>query len=244
MPIHKFSRLDEDWRELEDAGIPLEPLVFRVGSDSRGLLIRHEPHPYEDGYVREIRLGRVTYMVPIFIRRDAPGKTIIRDCTLHAPWDDFIEFLEEDTEKNAGWYTFSEDTLPRKHEYPRNMVLNHRITGTLSRGDIKQGLLLGIGRVSPPETYRSGDKIPIVLSIVDQWDSQPSTTFNLELMRCRNRANEIPNPKRKPLFSCRDVVASGKSIAQSGFPKNRPTDEDWENLFAAVTGTSRSRSRP
>jgi len=238
MAIHRFSRFIEDWRELEGAGIPLEPLNFRVGSDSRGLLIRHEPHPYEDGYVREIRLGRIAYMVPVFIRRDAPGKTIIRNCTLRAPWDDYIEFLEENTKKNAGWYTFSEDAYPPKHEYPRNMVLNHRITGALSRGDIREGLLLGLGKVPPPEEHHSGDKIPVIVSVVDQWDYESSAVFKLQLMRCENRANEIPKRKRKPLLSCRDVATPGKLVAQSGSAKNRPTDEDCENLCATVTGNS------
>jgi len=244
MAIHRFSRLIEDWRELEGAGIPLEPINFRVGLDSRGLLIRHEPHPYEDGYVREIRPGRIAYMVPVFIRRDAPGKIIIRNCALRAPWDDFIEFLEEDTVKNAGWYTFSEDTYPRKHEYPRNMVLNHHIAGTLSRGDIREGLLLGIGRVSPPEKYRSGDRIPIVLTIVDQWDCELPAVFYLQLVRCANPTIGTPNRRRKSLFSCRDVAApTGKSVARSGSGKNPPSDQDWENLYAGLNRTpDRGRS--
>ena len=244
MAIHRLSRLIEDWRELEGAGIPLESMNFRVGLDSRGLLIRHEPHPYEDGYVREIRPGRIAYMVPVFIRRDAPGKTIIRTCALRAPWDDFIELLEEDTEKNAGWYTFSEDTYPRKHEYPRNMVLNHRIAGALSRGDIREGLLLGIGRVSPPEKYRSGDRIPIVLTIVDQWDCELPAVFELPLTRCPKPPNQNAKRKRPSLLSCRDVAApTGKSVARSGSGKNPPSDQDWENLYASLNRTpDRGRS--
>jgi hypothetical protein len=239
MAIHRFSRLAEDWRELEGAGIPLEPVDFRVGLDSRGLLIRHEPHPYEYGYVREIQLGRITYMVPVFIRRDAPGKIIIRNCTLCAPWDDFIELLDEDTGKNAGWYAFSEG----KHEYPRDMVLNHRVTGTLSRGDIRAGVLLGIGRVSPPEKYRSGDKIPIILTIFDQWDRELPAVFELPLTRCPKPPNQIAKRKRPSLLSCRDVAAPDKLIARPGSDKNAPADQEWENLYAALNGISdRGRS--
>jgi hypothetical protein len=236
MTNHRFRRLVEGWRELEDAGVPLEPLELRAGSNGHGLTIRHEPHAYEAGYIREIRLGRIAYMLPVFIRRDGPGQTIIRNCTLQAPWDDSIEWLEEDREKNAGWYTFSEETYPRKHEYPRHMVLNHRMAGTLSRGCIREGVLLGVGRAPVPETYGSGDKIPITLKILDQWDCEPSATFNLQLTRCRTLAKETHKSARGPLFSSRDPVVVHNTLRALPAPVTEDRDEkkEWDEIIAAI----------
>ena len=140
MRIHRPDRFIKAWRELEEASIPLEPEALSAGLErSYGLTMRHEPYSYDVGYVREIRRCRVAYMVPVFIRRDEPGKTIIRKCTLQSPWDDSIKWLVEDKEKNAGWYTFSEESYPRKDEYPRDMILNHQMIGSLRHGTFERG---------------------------------------------------------------------------------------------------------
>lgn len=184
MKTHRIGQLFEDWRDLEETGTPLEPFKFRVGLNlNGGMTIRQFDAPYENG-IRELRSGRVAYVIPIFIRRDEPGKTIIRNLSLHVPWDDSIEWLDEGTGRNLGWYTFSKQTDPPIHEYARNTVLNHRITCTLSRGDIREGLLLAVGHVRPPEIYRDGGIIPITLTILDQWDCELPAIFKLRLERC------------------------------------------------------------
>ena len=225
MPIHNFGELLEGWGELEDAGIPLEPRKFRVGvKPNAGLMIRQMPTEYGEAKIRELNDGRVAYVMPVFIRRDEPGKTIIRGCTLDVPWDESVEWLEEDQERNRGWYTFSRD-YPRKHEYARDTVLNHRMKCTLSRGDIREGPLLAVGKLRPPENYRNGQIIPIRFSILDQWDCYPSVTFELPLvrnllLRDLNRANQTPRAKRKPLLSCPDRIASVEERQATGFAKS------------------------
>jgi hypothetical protein len=87
------------------------------------------------------------------------------------------------------------------------MVLNHRMKCILSLGDIREGLLLAVGKVRPPEIYRDGEIIPIRFSILDQWDGEASVTFKLPLVRDRHRANEIRRSKRGPLFSHPDYIA-------------------------------------
>ncbi len=136
-----------------------------------------------------------------------------RGWTLHVPWDESVEWLEEDQKRNRGWYAFSRDYYPPKHEYRRDMVLNHRMQCSLSRGDIREGFLLAEGKVRPPETYHDGEIIPIRFSILDQWDCHPSVTFELPLMRNPlarnlNRVNQTPRAKRKPLFSCPDRIVA------------------------------------
>ena len=214
MATHKLTgRLVEDWLELENAGIPLEPRKFRVGAKpNAGLMIRQLPTAYSEAKIRELDDGRVAYVMPVLIRRDEPGKTIVRGCTLDVPWDECVEWLEEDQERNRGWYAFSRD-YPPKHEFERETVLNHRMHCTLSRGDIREGFLLAVGKLYPPETYRDGEIIPIRFSILDQWDCHPSVTFQLPLVRNLwvrrelDHANRRPRAKRKPLFSCPDRIA-------------------------------------
>src|SRR5579862_2180535 len=108
MATYRPGRFIESWHELEDAGIPLEPLTLRVGANpNAGLTIRQMPTAYKEEVIRELK-NCVAYVLPVFIRRDEPGKTIIRDWTLHVPWDDSIEWLQEDRKRNAGWYAFSD----------------------------------------------------------------------------------------------------------------------------------------
>lgn len=206
MPIHNLGRLIESWHELEDAGIPLEPLTLRVGAKpDAGLTIKQMPTDYGEAVIREFK-HCIAYVMPVFIRRDEPGKTIIRACTLDVPWDDSVEWLLQDKERNRGWYTFSRD-YPPKHEYARDTVINHRMKCILSRGDIREGLLLAVGKMRPPEIYRNGEIIPIRFSILDQWDREPSVTFKLPLLRNRYRGNEIPKSNRGPLLSRPDYIA-------------------------------------
>ena len=49
-------------------------------------------------------------------------------------------------------------------------MINHRINCTLSYGDFREGLLLGVGSVRPPDTYKNYDKVPVTFSLEDQWD--------------------------------------------------------------------------
>jgi len=206
MAIHRPGRLVEDWHELEDADIPLEPLEFRVGiKPNAGLTIRQMPTAYSEAVIREF--GHcVAYVMPLFIRRDEPAKTIVRDCKLHVPWDDSVEWLDEDKKINRGWYAFSR-VYPPKHEYARDTVLNHRMKCILSLGDIRDPHQHAVGKVRPPETYRNGEIIPIRFSILDQWDCEPSVTFQLPLVRGHHRANEIRRSKRGPLLSRPDYIA-------------------------------------
>jgi hypothetical protein len=235
--IHRPDRFVTAWRELEEAGIPLEPKPLRASvTRNYGLTMRCRPLVFDEACIREIRLYRVAYVLPVFIRRDEPGTTIIRDCTLRAPWDDSIEWLEEDAEKNVGWYTFSEQTCPRVHEFPRVMVLNHRMTGTLRRGDIREGVLLGVGSAPIPEAYRSGEKIPITLTILDQWDCEPSATFDFQLTSCRTRVPEIPKSPSKSLLSRRDPVVPSSLPKALPMPLPKECDEkiDYEEIIRDI----------
>jgi len=195
-----------DWDALEKAGIPLELPEYRLGLKSDGgLTIRQMKLSYEESEIRELRNGRVAYVLPVFMRRDRPGKTVVREITLHAPWDDSIEWLREGQKRNRGWYTFSRN-IPQ--QYARDSVVNHRLRFTLAPGDIREGLLLGVGTVRPPENYRDGEIIPIPLSVLDQSDAETSVTFKMRLNRCRYLANKVLASSLRELEECMDAITS------------------------------------
>jgi len=226
------------WDDLEKAGIPLELPEYRVGLKSdAGLTIRQMELPYEECEIRELGDGRVAYVLPVFMRRDRPGKTVVRQITLHAPWDDLIEWLTEGEKRNRGWYTFDRN-IPQ--QYARHSVVNHRLRCTLAPGDMREGLLLGVGRVRPPENYRDGEIIPISLSVLDQWDAELSVTFEMRLNRCRYLA-KIARP-RGPLLSKRDLIKD----CEAPVPRTPPTDEeifqDLKECMAAISAIGRARA--
>ncbi len=248
MIINSQKKRIAAWDALERAGIPLELPEYRVGSKyDAGLTIRQVILPYEESEIRELKNGRVAYILPVFMRRDQPGKTVVREITLHVPWDDSIEWLEPGQKRNRGWYTFLRDT-PK--QYARHSVVNHRFRCTLAPGDIREGLLLGVGKVRPPENYRNGEIIPIRLSVLDQWGAEPSVTFKMRLKRCRylankiaaNLATKIVASPRGPLLSKRDSIKSCKPRK----PTTPLTDEEicreLERCSNAVSALGRARA--
>jgi hypothetical protein len=136
MAMRDFGALAQQWRDLEAAGIPLEPLENRAGiarSPGRILTIRSGSHRLGTGEIRELRDGRFGYVLSVFIRRDSPGKTIIRDGWISPPWTDpSFEWLEDpkDSGQHPAWYSFPRDS----EHFARVEVLNHRIRCVLSRG--------------------------------------------------------------------------------------------------------------
>ena len=200
------AALARHWSELEAAGIPLEPLEERVGLDTRkrgaGLTIRRG----HDGWrseIRELKDGRFAYILPIFIRRDHPGKTIILDCWISPPWlDTNVALVDDPNEGNhPGYYNLPHET----ERFVRERVLNHRINCTLSRGDIREGFLLAVG-LRPPEAYAKNQLIEVTVGVLDQWDVEHSAKVQARMNRLPARQKEIYKSTRGPLFSRRDEI--------------------------------------
>lgn len=212
------------WDALEKAGIPLELPEYRVGLKSDGgLTIRQMPTDYSEAVIRELKYC-VAYVIPVFIRRDEPGRTIIRDWTLHVPWDDSVDWLVQEKKRNRGWYTFSQNGLYNYH-YARKSVLNHRMDCGLSRGEIREGLLLAVGKLRPPESYRDGEIIQIRFSILDQWDCESFVTLRLTLVRGRHLNNEMPRSNRGPLLSRPDYIAPVEKLEETSPTESAKEDK-------------------
>jgi hypothetical protein len=223
MSIRDFGALTQQWRDLEVAGIPLEPFEDRVGIDARSsgrvLTIRTGSHHPGRSEIRELGDGRFGYILSIFVRRDRPGKTRIRDSWVAPPWDDPIEWLEDSKDgKHPEWYAFPGE--PESELFARVEVINHRINCTLSYGDFREGLLLGVGCVRPPDTYKNFEEVPVTFSLIDQWDGKHSEKLQMRMNRRPARAKEIYKRTRPPLFSCRDITPPRRSlIAPPPLPK-------------------------
>ena len=200
---HDVRRLAQHWTDLEAASIPLEPPEYRVGLDARNPGAALTITPGRDHWrseIRELKNGRFAYILPVFIRRDRPGKTIIRDAWIAAPWRDFIELLADPKEgPNSAYYAFPDDA----ESFPRKDVLNHRLHCVLARGDIREGLILGSGVVSA-RRIQGRKKIQVTLSILDQSDDERTATLEMKMNRIRRRAKPVITSARGPLLSRRD----------------------------------------
>ena len=220
MAIRDFEALARQWSELEAAGISLEPLENRIGVDARssgsGLTIRRGRDIW-GSEIRELQDGVFAYILPIFIRRDRPGKTIIRDSWIEAPWlGATIEFLEDPRieRKHPEWYNFPRET----ERYWREKVVNHRINRVLSCGNICEGLVLGLGP-NPPEDYKNHQQVEVTFGILDQWDNEPSAKLKMRVNRRPARVKA--RSTRGPLLSRRDVIVPERSLVAPAREESR-----------------------
>ena len=208
-----IPKLVEQWGALEAVGIPLEPLENRVGLDARnsgtGLTIRLGRDRWRSE-IREVKNGRFAFIVPVFIRRDRPGKTIIRDAWIGTPWPDTcIEALEDPAHegKHPGYYNF----LPYDTErFMREEVLNHRVKCVLARGGIREGLFLAVGS-RPPDAFKDRTKIQVTFGVLDQWDCEH--TAKLEMRMNRRPVHVAPIlPNKRSRLARRDELTETDSL--------------------------------
>ena len=215
------------WHELEAAGIPLEPLENRVGIDPRksgaGLTIRAGRDRWRS-QIWELPNGCFGYVLPVFVRRDRPGKTIICDCWISPPWvETSIAWLEDPREEgqHPGWYDLPGDM----ERFARERVLNHRMHGFLSKGDIREGLLLAVGP-RLPETYKHNDEVIITFTVLDRWDCEHSAKLPMRINRRAAQPKPSVRNKRGSLFSRRDVIPERKAVnCTSGAYRGRSQEE-------------------
>ncbi len=207
-----IRQLTSQWNELEAAGIPLRPLENRIGigapNSVRELTLRPGPQRWRSE-IRELKGGRFGCVLPIFIRRNLPGKTIILDAWIGTSWPDTTIELREDPEyeeKHPRYYNLPGDS----ERFFRKEIVNHRIiNNTLSRGDICAGLLLAVG-LRPPDHYKDHDEIPINFTVLDQWDAEHEVTLQARMNRRPAQAKAVTRSTRGPLLSRRDVIAPSR----------------------------------
>jgi hypothetical protein len=244
MTIRNFEALAREWNDLEAAGIPLEPLENRVGIDARNSGAELTIRAGRDGWhseIRELRNGSFAYILPVFIRRNLPGKTIIRDSWIETPWpESIIELLGDpkNEERPPGYYTFPGDT----YRYPREKVLNHRINCELSRGEIREGLLLGVG-LRPPENYKNQCKIEVTFRVLNQWDVEHLAKLQVQINRLQTRAKANSKSTKSHLLSRRDVIAPARLLAPPPWPPKENRKKVAEAMRRFLKDVARARSK-
>jgi len=246
MSIRDFAALAQEWSDLEAAGIPLAPLEDRIGIDARrlgrALTIKGGSEHRGRNEIRELSHGRFGYILSVFVRRDLPGKTIIQDSWICPPWEDpTFEWLADpkDEGKHPGWYTFPGDT----EQFARVEVLNHRINCSLSTGDFREGLLLGVGSLQPPITIKNYDKVAVTFTIVDQWDCRHRGEFQMRMSRLPVRAKETYKRRRPSLFSRPDIVAPRRSAISRPVPAEAISQKDKEAMRRVIEEVLRLNSK-
>jgi len=177
-------------RRLRDLGIPLE--LEDDGSDSIrparfGLLINQVGSDRETRAF-ELDCGGTGYTLNLEITSNAPGLVVIRYFRLDLPWQD-PQFHWLDDPADRGTKSDLYVVADREFECPRDRVINHRTgaRGKLSRGDILDGLLLGVGFEPIPDCFRHGSSVDAMLSIVDQFGRSHSSEVSLWIERSVSR---------------------------------------------------------
>jgi len=243
MANRDVRQLVKDWIDLEAAGVPLEPPELRVGYDAQNSGAELTIKPGRDHWraqIRELKGGRLAYILPIFVRRDRPGKTIIRDAWIAAPWPDTVELIGDLKEgAKPAYYAFPGDA----EIFQRDDVLNHRLHCVLARGDIREGLLLGLGSCLPDE-FKDQSKIQVTFGILDQWDIEHSAKLEMKIRRLPPRAKPVITSTRGPLLSRRDILPSSSPLVAP----HDPTAENRTRETAADQSTPkdvvREQSKP
>ena len=148
----------------------------------------------------ELSHGAIGYILDSIIVSTI-SNTIITEWELNLPWEDPLFQWLADGDDSGQQYSF-----PGKHplEFPRDEVLNHRFRSKrpLRRGDMLEGLLLGVGYAPIPEVFPHGCEISMDFTIHSQWGFSHPSQFCMWVCRDvdaarRNSAKDL----RKPLFS-------------------------------------------
>jgi hypothetical protein len=242
-----FQQLVKSWSELEEASIPLEPLENRVGTGAPGAAITIRPGRNRWlAEIRELKNERFAFIVPIFIRRNLPGKTIIRDAWIGTSWPDgCIEALEDSAHdhNHPGYYEFPYDT----ERFPREKVINHRLPCTLARGEIREGLFLAVGS-RPPENVKNHDEIEITFHITDQWDGDHVAKIEMRINRRPIRVAPLRASTRSGLLSRRDKLTAPRSMVAPPFEPvedfGDASTEEQRQALEEVNRAHRENNRP
>jgi hypothetical protein len=140
-------------------------------------------------------------------------KTFVEEVSLELPWDAQVDdWLEPKPHPKSGPnYGFSSGT-----RYPAKMVLNDRLSGSVSAGTVLKGLLLGISYSHIPEHLQSNDTVIAQLRIFCAPEAVICHPIRMIISRRITQVRATPAPRRRePLFG----------LENSAPPRNLPAPE-------------------
>jgi hypothetical protein len=234
--IVNYAALERRWADLERAGIPLESQEHRIGARRDLAIAACRPEYGLAAEVRELRSGAFAYVVPVCIRRETRGTTLIREFWIAPPFAGAVDLLDNsriETRKGRPYYRFPGDSA----RFYTGNVLNQRIDHRLTPNHPPlNGAVLGIG--SPiPEPYSNHKVIDITLGVVDQHGSELSTTLPLALHRLRAPLKGAKHSRRAPLLSRRDRIVPGNPLVAPRFEplgSQEDVEKDVARFVAAM----------
>src|SRR5215469_10170833 len=150
----KLEERYETWRQLEEAGIPLEPQQHRAGfypEYTDDLITIEQTNGLLCNIVSPCFNGRGGTALTLSLDIISKRRVVIRSLGLKFLWDPGSELIVLSDPKNRN----SLETcyvLPNGDEFPRQQVLNHLLEDgcVLQRESLIQGSLLGYSLSSMP----------------------------------------------------------------------------------------------
>jgi len=142
------------------------------------------------------------FILPVHVAVDLPAFKFL-GWKLGLPWEDSqFQWLTDPSEYMSSDEMYQFPCCPRL-KYPRDEVINH--CRLLQRGRGLDGMLLGFGFESIPDSYRHGATIDASLVLIDQMWRDFSTQVQLYVDRsAKNNRQRRKRSTRPGLFEKRD----------------------------------------
>ena len=157
-------------------------------------------------------------------------KTVLAEFDLSSPECDLGAYFLDDP-----YLAGSSNVIYRladKTTFHRNEVLNHKIgkDGVLRRGDQLEGVLLAQAFESVPKRYKPGSRMPVVLSIVDEFGESTEWSINLMVQEPYFKApsKQVRRSIFEPEPAAPGPVAPRPPSNADGLTGPAPAEEFWE----------------
>jgi hypothetical protein len=197
-----------------------------------GIMITQVGGILENSALDAGRGSGTAYSLSLHIAVDLPALTIW-EWRLDLPWGDRqFQWLPE---PQGSVFPANMYQVPGCEglKFPRDEVINHR--RVLQRGRGLNGLLLGFGFASIPDSYRHGASINANLVLIDDMGREFSTPvqFWANRMAKIDRKNKDKQPRRGRRFHCEETT-----LKQEGSQLPSKNAESAGSLAAEVPGAS------
>lgn len=128
---------------------------------------------------------------------------------------------------NVDWWESEKDVYKfyLGPEFPRDVVLNHRIRVLVKPGQPLDGFLLGRSATRIPSMYSHGFKLPLMLTIMDGFDNPH--TAQLLVQVDENLCSKSRRPSRGSLYG---PCSGNKTAFGDGVEEVVPEEQQYENV--------------
>jgi hypothetical protein len=191
-------------RTFSGGGVPLDlELLDDLTAAPRRLSV-FQTGSLVENTVFELDSGGSGYMLGVAIQNDSNRSVRLNEFRLELLWHDGqFRWLSDPFRASPRESNYSFPT-PRSIEFPRGVVLNHRLgnAGKLNPGGSLEGLLLGAGEAPIPAEYHDRQTLKMRLFVFDSQSRCSALPFDLCVERRRH--NRTKTKIRGSLFGVVD----------------------------------------